>query len=629
MKNFKKNIVIIVLFSIIIGIFSLFGKENIIIGMTTFLTAVTLFNDDYTVNALRNILNFVILEIALGIMAYIGSLNIILGIISIFIVTLYIYYNFTYNTKISKASGFITSYLLLLYIPVNFKELPFRLMALALSGVLMMLLYYLIVGKKYLKGTITQIKGGIDIVSAEIEDLLKGEDIKEKYIELSNKLQILESRILNTISKLTNIDIDLERRYAIFLFVKRLNNVLVKLNGQKIENREFLQYVNELINCLGEISKSNEKIDEKLKELEKFTLKISSQNAYYIYNIFEDTKEILEGLKAINSNEISYLGNKENFKRVYRSFYNKTFKSKELKSLGRIGSLKWNFAIKSSLMISIGYFIVTFFNIPEGKWLLFTIAVVSLPFSEQINKKGRDRIIGTIVGVIAFDFIFTFIHYKPILIVFLIISVYCMLSIKDYSKKAIFITFMSLSMANFALGNPFKDYYVLSLERLGFVLLGTLMPYIVSKVFPYRLKDKTEELKKDLVTLVCKMEDVVKNTSVLNGEKGKEVVKLAAIMKFTCSKLYFNNTQLQSEEITEILRLENSFIMDVYYLIKNLRTEKGLSFYKENDMVKDFIALSEGEKKVAFYNMEDEKKRFLLNLLNLKKSTEAMKSIAE
>lgn len=139
--------------------------------MTTFLTAVTLFNDDYTVNALRNILNFVVLEIALGIMAYIGSLNIILGIISIFIVTLYIYYNFTYNIKISKAGGFITSYLLLLYIPVNFKELPFRVMALALSGILMMLLYYLIVGKKYLKGTITQIKSGIDIVSIEINGL--------------------------------------------------------------------------------------------------------------------------------------------------------------------------------------------------------------------------------------------------------------------------------------------------------------------------------------------------------------------------------------------------------------------------------------------------------------------------
>lgn len=134
------------------------------------------------------------------------------------------------------------------------------------------------------------------------------------------------------------------------------------------------------------------------------------------------------------------------------------------------------------------------------------------------------------------------------------------------------------------------------------------MPYIVSKVFPYKLKDKTEELKKDLVTLVYKMEEVVKNTSMLNREK--EIVKLAAIMKFTCSKLYFNNTQLQSEEITEILRLENIFIMDVYYLIKNLRVEKRLSLYKENDMVRDFISLSEDEKKITFYNMEDEKRDY-------------------
>ncbi|MGL4849987.1 MAG: FUSC family protein, partial [Clostridium sp.] len=133
MKNIKKNIMIIIVFTVITFIFSLFGKENMIVGFGTFLVAVTLFNDDYTVNALRNVFYFAILQVCIGLMAYIGSLNVVLGGISVFLVSLYIYYNFTYNTKITKATGFMTNYLLLLYIPVTTKELPIRLLALVLS----------------------------------------------------------------------------------------------------------------------------------------------------------------------------------------------------------------------------------------------------------------------------------------------------------------------------------------------------------------------------------------------------------------------------------------------------------------------------------------------------------------
>lgn len=629
MKNIKKSIVIILVFTVVLVIFSLFGKENIIIGFGTFLTAVTLFNDDYTVNAVKNIFYFAILEICIGMMAYLGSLNIVLGVISVFLVALYIYYNFTYNTKISKATGFMTSYLLLLYMPVDFKELPFRLVALAFSGILIMVLYYLIAGKKYLKGTIGGIREGISFISREIVGLLNEDDIEKEYVELSKKLRVLENRLLNTISKLSNIDIDLERRYAIFLYIKRLNNILIKLNLQKIENKEFLQFIDELLKELNDISKSNGKIDEVLKKLDRFKLKITSKNAYYIYNIFEDTKEILEGLKAINDNELSYLGNKESFRRLYRNFYNKNFKNKELKSLRKIGSLKWNFAIKSSIMLCVAYFIVTFFNLPEGKWLLFTVAVVSLPFSEQVTKKGRDRVIGTIIGVVTFDLIFTFIHYKPILIVLLIISVFCMLSITDYSKKAIFITFMSLSMANFALGNPFKAYYVLSLERLGFVIVGSLIPYIISKILPYKLKDKTEELKNDLITLVYKMEEGIKNKEMSFKDRYNRIIKLAAIMKFTCNKLYFNNTQLKSEKIDEILRVENIFMMDIYYLAKNLKEEEFSLIDEKSTIIRNFINLSEEEKKNSFYNIKDNEKKLLLNLLNLKNSNEAMKKFIE
>lgn len=58
------------------------------------------------------------------------------------IVSFFIYFSFTYDTKPNKALGFIQLYLFLLYEQVTTSELPKRVFTLIFCGIVIMTLYY-------------------------------------------------------------------------------------------------------------------------------------------------------------------------------------------------------------------------------------------------------------------------------------------------------------------------------------------------------------------------------------------------------------------------------------------------------------------------------------------------------
>ncbi|MCU9811901.1 FUSC family protein, partial [Paraclostridium sp. AKS81] len=88
-------------------------------------------------------------------------------------------------------------------------------------------------------------------------------------------------------------------------------------------------------------------------------------------------------------------------------------------------SLRFNLAIKASILISIAVFIVDYFNIYEGKWVVYTLAVVLLPYAEESTKKSIDRAIGTILGAIVLGIIYKVINGNSTLMIFIfMISLY-------------------------------------------------------------------------------------------------------------------------------------------------------------------------------------------------------------
>lgn len=134
---------LIVVISILIFVL-LFGKENLFIGLAAVITVTTMFGEDYTINPIHHILYFIGVELFVGLGAYFAGLNPILGAIMTLIVSFFIYFSFTYDTKPTKALGFIQLYLFLLYEPVTTSELPKRVFALIFGGIVIMTLYYIL-----------------------------------------------------------------------------------------------------------------------------------------------------------------------------------------------------------------------------------------------------------------------------------------------------------------------------------------------------------------------------------------------------------------------------------------------------------------------------------------------------
>lgn len=90
----------------------------------------------------------------------------------------------------------------------------------------------------------------------------------------------------------------------------------------------------------------------------------------------------------------------------------------------RSTSVKFNTAIRYSILMVIGVVSVKILNIPHGLWLLTTITVVGLPYKEETNRKGVYRVQGTFIGIVLFLIITFFTTTPLVMIAVTIISVY-------------------------------------------------------------------------------------------------------------------------------------------------------------------------------------------------------------
>ena len=70
-------------------------------------------------------------------------------------------------------------------------------------------------------------------------------------------------------------------------------------------------------------------------------------------------------------------------------------------------SVKFSYAVKSSIGISIAIFIADFFNISEGKWIYFTTWSLIIPIYELSKKKTKDRFFATVIGSISVVILFS------------------------------------------------------------------------------------------------------------------------------------------------------------------------------------------------------------------------------
>ncbi len=593
----------------------MFGTANMLVGITGFMAAVTLMGNDYTANPIRNTLRFILIELFIGLSAFISSFSAPLTLIFTFIVVFFIVYIFTFDTSKPIYMPFIFCYLFMLYMPVKQIDMPNRIEALILSGMLIMLVQILANKNKFWNKSKSSICKNIDLLIDEIDILLEKKDmnlLKESSKNLNKQLQALSQSLysrkektflisdksklyLCIVQTLEGTNIILEKSIEDIDNLGKYDDVLVKL---KLQFNNILKFMNE--------EKSTKELKNQLNEFiyEGDDIHYSHYISYELRQNMTLLRDILDNLE---NGGLSYSDKKYGI--------NEKIKEREvIKRRFNRNSLRFTFAFRIALLVSLGAFVVDYFDLYKGKWMVFTLSSVVQPYIESSETKMIDRIKGSLIGILIFELLF---HLIPSMEVKMLIAFTCGyigFYFKDYSKKMIFMTVFALSM-----GATNNDFNILSFDRLKFILIGCVIAFVANRIiFPYKIKDVTKNLVKKSVELNNSLATILENLNI-NNLDSHNLRETILTNRLTNDKININNNTILSDSIGNFLNSERIVMSNLRVFkssIKNNRIKNldisnvchEMQRYINGDLSKDYIIknfdnLSERDDKLIFMNI--------------------------
>lgn len=613
----------------------MFGTANMLVGITGFMAAVTLMGNDYTANPIRNTLRFILIELFIGLSAFISSFSAPLTLIFTFIVVFFIVYIFTFDTSKPIYMPFIFCYLFMLYMPVKQIDMPNRIEALILSGILIMLVQMLVNKNKFWNKSKSSICKNIDLLIDEIDILLEKKDmnlLKESSKNLNKQLQALSQSLysrkektflisdksklyLCIVQTLEGTNIILEKSIEDIDNLGKYDDVLVKL---KLQFNNILKFMNE--------EKSTKELKNQLNEFiyEGDDIHYSHYISYELRQNMTLLRDILDNLE---NGGLSYSDKKYGI--------NEKIKEREvIKRRFNRNSLRFTFAFRIALLVSLGAFVVDYFDLYKGKWMVFTLSSVVQPYIESSETKMIDRIKGSLIGILIFELLF---HLVPSMEVKMLIAFTCGyigFYFKDYSKKMIFMTVFALSM-----GATNNDFNILSFDRLKFILIGCVIAFVANRIiFPYKIKDVTKNLVKKSVELNNSLATILENLNI-NNLDSHNLRETILTNRLTNDKININNNTILSDSIGNFLNSERIVMSNLRVFkssIKNNRIKNldisnvcnEMQRYINGDLSKDYIIknfdnLSERDDKLIFMNIYE----IFRNIDNAKKYANEIASL--
>ena len=551
------------------------GRDNLMVGITGIFLLIAIINKDFSRNPLRAILKISFLTAFIAFIPYLVNLNIYSGLIINFLAVFTIIYVVVYTLNKTIYFPFLFGYTLLLTTNVGGRDLCKRIIAIVITGivaVIFQIVFSKITFKKNEKNKML-----IEIIETflkNINDLKVGNfnfKNKEKLKELSTywSRDILEKRN-NSFYLKDNENIKLNLIAAI----EKLDRVLEEISQMLENNKEYIKFIEDLGVCLENL-KLFLQTETRVVNL---SLSIKKLNNDYESIKIKDIK-IYEAIEALNiidglTSELLEIGKKD--------YIEIKFGMKEIKEIKNLlwadfnkNSVRFIFAFRTAILISVSYFVIECLHLELGKWMMFTIASVSQPYNDTVWGRAKGRILGTLVGVIIYlplSYIVTSVEYRIIIIA---IAVYFMISFKKYSYSMSMLTVLFLGVVTINIPNIFS----FAEDRVLFVALGVVIVLLGNRfILPYSLKKET-------IILIDKYynccTEILDKTLLLYKKSGvrEEIRNLIIIAKGIENKILLNNTDIDSDTIREfrnesrrLLNNINSVLNRVEYIDRELKS---------------------------------------------------------
>ncbi|MCC0643562.1 Fusaric acid resistance protein-like protein [Clostridioides difficile] len=587
----SKTKLFIFIIAFISAFIALFGSKNTLIGVAIVTAMLMLLERDLTISPIKNLLKYLIINVTLGVLSFFAVQNMYLGILLNFIALFIIGYLFSYDLKRAVYVPFGLMYIFMISIPVGLSEFPIRLSALA-SGSLVIMIAQFVMNRNRMKKI-----GDKELISIcdellEKINLLKNIMNNDNSVSKSNMRKIDSCNYtINSISKGLKMVIFDNRKDDFFISIKGMDiiNILFSLerislilDRYKADTKEFedediknileesstngkedvLVVVSKEVNYIKMCLENKDNITD--KEILGFRDYVIAQdtkniNLKEIYSVLENLYEFLLEYKKVKSKEEKRVERKikipHEFKRI--SIYKQHFNLK---------SIRFSYAIKIALATAISGFIMDYFHLKDGRWIMLTVFSLTQPYAENCLQKSRKRIEGTLVGAIIFIVSFSIIKDNTLRSLIVLLAGYINSYVVDYRKLIVCVTVSALGSAA-VMGDP----NVLTMSRISYVVLGAIIALIINKfVLPYDAKmgyqhviDVYKGIVKNIINEV--------NKSIENSTNVHYIKNLLLVPSLIEDRLMLINTIYKDECQDDFLENQQLLISNMYNLYINVK----------------------------------------------------------
>lgn len=559
----NNTITFVIVMFFVITFKSIFGEENTLIGVTTITATLMFLERDFTGSPLKNTLKFIGINLLIGMgTSLIVASNMWLGLIINFIVVFIFSYIFTYNLRQPLYVPFGLQYLFLLTTPVPTDRLDIRLLAL-IFGALIIMLVQLLFNKNKLVTSGNKIL--VDVC----------ESIENKVCCIKGKSNNYDSinNINSSIDEFRTIVYDKgESNYYLTKEAKIKLNISVALEGisrilysdnNKLINLMILDTLEELVKVAKEVISINSK--------ENKTIQLNSYNIKKLLNYCQEHEindllnlQLLEGMICLDDTleELTKLDIKQY--NVVDKIGDKSeiFSKKNIKSfLTDTDSPKYCYGMRMAITMTIGLFLMEYFKLPEGRWILFTILSLTTPLYETSKHKIRYRIGSTLVGSVIIIILFSIFKTENIRLLIVMLAGYLQGYVNEYKYKIIFVTVSAIGAA--AIVGNIQE---LTIERILMVAIGTIIAIIANKyLFSYNLEKSNEQLRKIYDASIKKMFKELR--SLVEGKNNPEFIKhLFVTTSIIESKARMNKQIDKNQNYNNIVNERRYLASNIYEL---------------------------------------------------------------
>lgn len=469
-KNYKSAILNFIFIVGFITVFqTIFGAENSIVGVTlTILMSASMLRD-MTAEPLKHLLLQAGVLMLMAISAcLVNVLDPWLAVIINFGTAFIILYTFTYEHSTHMYFPYILSYLFFIFItPVSLLQLPKRLLSMAI-GALCIIVYQLVMGRKRI---VTTTRSVLDHMLSEIiaciEEMNTNEMDQTRSQRVRKELYDLSRLVYERRKKVLCIS---DSGIAMLNCGRGLEYLLLQIMDESL-NENQLQLLKQQLNEFKEVINQENELSSQSMMIQNAAI---DKNLQFIH----------QNLKAMNDPQ-------------NRSHYNQTSLSLivRLKALFGYSEVRMNYALRVAFLIAVFTLLTQQLHLTYGKWLLFTLASVSLPYTDDIKPKARKRLIATLVGCVISVIAYTLLPASGARTGIMMASGFMSFFFADYVGTYAMSTIGALGGAVFLSYFTLADITQIALIRILYIVIGIVIAWLFNCVlFPYSRKKATAQL---------------------------------------------------------------------------------------------------------------------------------------